>query len=180
MLWKSRQCGRALCCDVCRQPYQQQYAVFPLQQRVSLINRAKQIALQLYRRPDLAFRAWRFCIMLGGIAAGTHKGMSGFKAGVAAGLKSAKPLASFTVRWMPQLSILAAVLPHLQPFLRKMLRCSFAVMAAEVAVAGAAGLLCGGVLGFCLGTAGVVRLTVDCSCRAASLAALLAAKMTPT
>eukprot|EP00878_Enallax_costatus_P005105 GHUV01005367.1.p1 GENE.GHUV01005367.1~~GHUV01005367.1.p1 ORF type:complete len:270 (+),score=58.77 GHUV01005367.1:143-952(+) len=178
MLWHSGQCSRALQCDICRQPYQQQYAVFPLHQHVPLLARAKQLALQLYHRPELAFRAWRYCIMFGGIAAGTHKGMSGFKAGVSAGFKSAKPLASFTFKLMPQLSILAAVLPHLQPILRSMLRCSFAVMAAEVVLAGAAGLCCGGLLGFCLGTVGVVRLTADCSCHAASIAAMLAARLT--
>lgn len=178
MLWHSGQCSRALQCDICRQPYQQQYAVFPLHQRVHLLARAKQLALQLYQRPELAFRAWRYCIMFGGIAAGTHKGMTGFKAGVSAGFKSAKPLASFTFKLMPQLSILAAVLPHLQPLLRSMLRCSVTVIAAEVVLAGAAGLFCGGLLGFCLGTVGVIRLTADCSCHAASIAAMLVARMT--
>lgn len=177
MLWQARQYHRAFYCDVCRQPYHQQYAACPLQQQTCLIGRAQQWVQQLYARPELAFKAWRYCVVLGGVAVGTHRGMSGFKAGISAGMKTAKPLAAFTIKLMPQLSILAAALPHLQPLLRSMLRCSFAVMAAEVMLAGTAGLFCGGLLGFCLGTVGVVRLTADCSCRAASLAALLAARL---
>jgi hypothetical protein len=175
MLWQSGQFRRALHCDVCRQPYKQQFLTLPLEQRQPLLARARQLLLRLYHNPDLALKAWRCCVMLGGLAAGTHRGVTGFRAGLTVGLKSARPLAYCTLRLAPQLSMLAAMLPHLQPMLRAALRCSCAVMAAEVVLASAAGLLCGGLLGFCLGTIGVVRLTAQGSCHAATSAAALAA-----
>ncbi|KAF6263860.1 hypothetical protein COO60DRAFT_306310 [Scenedesmus sp. NREL 46B-D3] len=174
MLWQSGQYRRALHCDVCRQPYKQPFLTFPLQQRLPLLARARQLLLRLYHNPDLALKAWRCCVMLGGLAAGTQRGVTGFRAGLAVGLTSARPLASCTLRLAPQLSMLAAMLPHLQPLLRTALRCSCAVMLAEVALASAAGLLSGGVVGFCLGSIGVVRLTARGSCHAASSAAALA------
>jgi hypothetical protein len=173
-LCQSGQFRKALLCDVCRQPYKQQFLSFPLPQRLPMLAHARQLLLRLYHNPDLALKAWRCCVMLGGLAAGTHRGVKGFRAGLAVGLKSARPLASCTLRLAPQLSMLAAMLPHLQPMLRAALRCSCAVMVAEVALASAAGLLCGGLLGFCLGTIGAVRLTAQGSCHAATSAAALA------
>lgn len=177
MLWQSGQFRRALHCDVCRQPYDQVFVAFPLEQRLPLLGQLKQLLLQLYHNPAAAFKAWRCCIMLGGLAAGTHRGMTGFKAGLAVGIKGSKLTASWTLKLMPQLSIMAAILPSLQPLLHRVLRCSCAVMLAEILLASAAGLVCGGLLGFCLGTIGVVRLTAQGSCTAVSLLAALAAKV---
>lgn len=87
----------------------------------------------------------------------------------------ARPLASFTFRMMPQLSVAAAVLPSLAPMLRSALRCSCCLILLEVAVTTAAGLLGGGMLGFCLGSVGVVRFTARISCHAAAVAAKVAA-----
>lgn len=116
---------------------------------------------------------WRFAAWLQ--AAGTHRGVAGFGAGLNLGLRLARPLASFTFRLMPQLSVAAAVLPSLAPVLRNALRCSCSLMAMGVAATTAAGLLGGGVLGFCCGTVGVVRFTAKLSCHAAAVAAKVAA-----
>jgi len=101
--------------------------------------------------------------------------VTGFRAGLNFGLRLARPLASFTFRMMPQLSVAAAVLPSLAPMLRSALRCSCCLILLEVAVTTAAGLLGGGMLGFCLGTVGVVRFSARVSCHAAGVAAKVAA-----
>lgn len=108
-------------------------------------------------------------------AAGTHHGVSGFGAGLNFGLRLARPLATLTVRLMPQLSVAAAILPSLAPILRNALRASCSLMLLEVLVTTAAGLFGGGVVGFCLGTVGVVRLSAKVGCQAAAVAAKIAA-----
>jgi hypothetical protein len=108
-------------------------------------------------------------------AAGTHRGVSGFGAGLNLGLRLARPLATLTFRLMPQLSVAAAVLPSLAPTLRNALRCSCSLMLLEVVITAAAGLFGGGVVGFCLGTVGVVKLSARVGCHAAAVAAKVAA-----
>lgn len=79
---------------------------------------------------------------------------------------------------MPQLSVAAAVLPSLAPTLRSALRCSCSLMLLEVTIAAAAGLFGGGLVGFCLGTVGVVKLSARFGCQAAAVAASVAAGAT--
>lgn len=108
-------------------------------------------------------------------AAGTHHGVNGFGAGLNFGLRIARPLANLTFRLMPQLSVAAAVLPSIAPMLRNALRCSCSLMLLEVAITTAAGLFGGGLVGFCLGTVGVVKLSAKVGCQAAAVAAKVAA-----
>lgn len=108
-------------------------------------------------------------------AAGTHHGVSGFGAGLNLGLSMARPLANLTFRLTPQLSVAAAVLPSLAPMLGNALRCSCSLMLLEVAITTAAGLFGGGLVGFCLGTVGVVKLSAKVGCQAAAVAAKVAA-----
>lgn len=109
-------------------------------------------------------------------AAGTQHGVTGFGSGLKLGLKLAHPLANFTIRLMPQLSVAAAVLPSLAPMLRHALRCSCCLMLAEVAVTSAAGLFGGGLLGFCMGTVGMLQFSAKAGCAAASIAVCVAAR----
>lgn len=75
---------------------------------------------------------------------------------------------------MPQLGIVAAILPSLAPALRAAVRCSCGLMLLEIVVAAAAGLFGGGVMGFCLGTVGVLKLSATVGCQVAAAAAKVA------
>lgn len=65
-LWMQGQFSRALRCDICCQPYQQQQ-----EPNLSLWQRAQQYWVQLQSSPEMAFRAWRCCILLGGLVSST-------------------------------------------------------------------------------------------------------------
>lgn len=108
-------------------------------------------------------------------AAGTRHGVAGLGAGLNFGLRLSRPLAALTFRLMPQLSVAAAVLPSCLPVLRNALRCSCSLMVLQVLVSSAAGLFGGGVVGFCLGTVGVLKLSANVGCHAAAVAAKVAA-----
>jgi hypothetical protein len=226
VLWSQGQYVRAQRCDICLQPWDAQQC---RQGGASggAVTWWQQVALQLCRSPELAFKAWRCCILAGGLvsvckrshsssssssiaacqgarltlacvlpwsdlerptrlttgtapllvallctqAAGTHHGMSGLGAGVNTGLKLARPLAWLTLRLMPQFSVAAAVAPSLAPLLREALRCSCCVMLTEVLLTSLAGLFGGGLVGFCLGTVGVVRLSAKAGYAVGTVAA---------
>lgn len=173
-LWMQGQFSRMQRCDLCCEPYQQ--PAFDPSASLSLWERVKQRWVQLQSSPEAVLRAWRCCILLGGLAAGTRHGVAGLGAGLKFGLRLSRPLAALTFRLMPQLSVAAAaVLPSCLPVLRNALRCSCSLMVLQVLVSSAAGLFGGGVVGFCLGTVGVLKLSANVGCQAAAVAAKVAA-----
>lgn len=185
-LWAQGLFSRAARCEICISPYklpigdENTWALLDTANGAGmppLWQLVQHRAMQLYHSPAAAFRAWRCCILIGGLACGTRRGMAGLGAGMNAGVTAARPLARLTLRLMPQLSVAAAMLPALAPALRQALRCSCTLMAAQVVGGAAAGLFGGGVVGFCLGTVGVLRLSADASYSAAALAARVAAAL---
>jgi hypothetical protein len=212
LLWEQGLFSRAARCDVCLQPYTCGVQLRVCDMQLPLWQRAQHYVQQLQRSPELALRAWRWCILLGGLvrpacvggvtpavrallqlavsvarrapltllpacpttptqAAGTQRGLSGLGAGLNLGVHLARPLAALTLRLLPQASVAAAVAPSLTPVLQRALRASCCVMLAELVLPSAAGLFGGGLVGFALGSVGMMRLS---GCAVASMATRVA------
>jgi hypothetical protein len=152
----------------------------PLLRTFPALHSALHTVAALAADPERALHAWRWCVLLSGLAAGTRRGITGLRAGLALGLSGARPLAALTLRLAPQLTMLGMALPAAVPLLQRALRCSVMVMLAQVLLSSAGGLLTGGALGFAAGAASAVRGTAVAGAQGAVFAAGLAARLAGT
>lgn len=163
VVWETGRCEKALTCDICKQPYQAAFAQAPFgpSEQLPLAQRLQHLAVRLARSPERAFRLWRYAILVGGLGVGARQGLTGLAVGMCLGVRLAAPVATFLFKLAPEVGMLAALVPASKPALR-LLCCLFgSALAVEVALASAAGLMCGGIVGFCRGSAGVVTATAE-------------------
>lgn len=167
LLWETGQCQKALHCDICKQPYREGFASAPFGPAEPLAARVTRVAQRLARSPERAVRLWRYAILAGGLAVAARQGLTGLSVGACLGVRLAAPLAAFLFKLAPEVGLLAALVPASKPAVRLMCCLFGGALAVEVTLASAAGLVAGGVIGFCRGSAGVVRATADVGCASA-------------
>ncbi len=93
--------SRALCCEICKQPYAPAFATFPADPKSlppTFRQRVRELALRTARSPELVFKLWRLSVLASGLVVGARQGAVGAGVGLCLGLKLATPVASFVFK----------------------------------------------------------------------------------